>query len=116
MFGFSILYYTAFNVDDQSYRQVLTLINNFQLLLKLEILDKFRLLQTNNSNTKETATFSSLHQYRRNGSSHDLETLSIDLMTLAALCVQAFSLLMPHKLGHFRHSQMKHCRYHNIIR
>jgi len=43
-FGFSILYCTAFNVDDKSYRQVLTLINNSQLLLKLEILDKFRLV------------------------------------------------------------------------
>jgi hypothetical protein len=116
MFGFSIFYYTAFNFDDKSYRQVLTLINNFQLLLKLEILDKFRLLQTNDSNTKETATFSSLHRYRRNGSSHDLETLSVDLMTLTALRAQAFSLLMPHKLGHFHHSRMKHCCYHNIIR
>jgi hypothetical protein len=44
MFGFSILYCTAFTVDDKSYKQVLTLINNSQLLLKLEILDKFRLV------------------------------------------------------------------------
>jgi hypothetical protein len=42
-FGFSILLFTAFNVDDKSYRQVLTPVNNSQLLLKLEILDKFRL-------------------------------------------------------------------------
>ncbi len=35
---------TIFNVIDKSYRQVLTLINNSQLLLKLEILDKFRLV------------------------------------------------------------------------
>jgi hypothetical protein len=45
MFGFTILYCTVFNVDDKSYRQVLTPINNSQLLLKLEILDKFRLVQ-----------------------------------------------------------------------
>ncbi len=44
MFGFSILLFTAFNVDDKSYRQVLTPINNSQLLLKLKILDKFRLV------------------------------------------------------------------------
>jgi hypothetical protein len=44
MFGFAILYCTVFNVNDKSYRQVLTLINNSQLLLKLEILDKFRLV------------------------------------------------------------------------
>jgi hypothetical protein len=44
MFGFSILLFTAFNVDDNSYRQVLTPVNNSQLLLKLEILDKFRLV------------------------------------------------------------------------
>jgi hypothetical protein len=40
MLGFSILLFTVFNVDDKSYRQV----NNSQLLLKLEILDKFRLV------------------------------------------------------------------------
>ncbi len=44
MFGFTILYCTIFNVIDKSYRQVLTLINNSQLLLKPEILDKFRLV------------------------------------------------------------------------
>jgi hypothetical protein len=82
--GFSILYCTIFNVIDKSYRQVLTLINNFQLLLKLEILDKFRLLLTNGSKTKETATFSSLLLYRRNRNFHDLEPLSVDAMALAA--------------------------------
>ncbi len=44
MFGFSILYFTALNVVDKSYRQELTPDNNSQLLLKLEILDKFRLV------------------------------------------------------------------------
>ncbi len=44
MFGVSILLFTAFNVDDKFYRQVLTPVNNSQLLLKLEILDKFRLV------------------------------------------------------------------------
>ncbi len=44
MFGFSILNCIAFTVDDKSYKQVLTLINNSQLLLKLEILDEFRLV------------------------------------------------------------------------
>jgi hypothetical protein len=43
-FGFSILLFTAFNVDDKSYRQVLTPVNNAQRLLKLEILEKFRLV------------------------------------------------------------------------
>ena len=42
--GFSILLFTAFKVVDKSYRQVLTPVNNSQLLLKLEILDKFRLV------------------------------------------------------------------------
>ncbi len=62
MFGFSILYCTAFNDDDKSYGQVLTLINNSQLLLKLEI---YRQAQTcykpTVQTTKETATFSSLY-------------------------------------------------------
>jgi hypothetical protein len=44
MLGFTILYCTIFNVINKSYRQVLTMINNSQVLLKLEILDKFRLV------------------------------------------------------------------------
>ncbi len=44
MLGFSNLLFKAFNVDDKSYRQVLTPVNNSQLLLRLEILDKFRLV------------------------------------------------------------------------
>jgi len=44
MFGLQFFIRTIFNVVDKSYRQVLTLINNTQLLLKLEILDKFRLV------------------------------------------------------------------------
>jgi hypothetical protein len=85
--------YQIFNVFDKSYRQVLTLIDNSQLLLKLENSD---LLQTYSSNSKETATFSSWHLYRRNGSSHDL--LSVNAMTLAALRAQMFTLLAMHKL------------------
>jgi len=50
------------------------------------------LLQTNNSKTKETATFSSLLWYVSNGSFNDLEPLRIRAMTLAALRAQAFSL------------------------
>ncbi len=57
--------------------------------------------------TKETATFSNLHQYRRNGSSHDLETLS-------ALCMQAFTLLLP-KVQRFCRSRVKHCRYRRMF-
>jgi hypothetical protein len=65
-----------------------TLSNNSQLLLKLEILDKLRLT----TRTKKTATFSSLLQYGRNGSFDNLEPLRVDTMTLAALRAQAFSL------------------------
>jgi hypothetical protein len=52
MFGFTILYCSNFNVIDKSYREVLTLINNSQLLLKLEILDKFRLVTNQRFNDK----------------------------------------------------------------
>jgi hypothetical protein len=44
MFDFSILYLQLFNVIDKSYTQVLTPVNNSQLLLKLVILNKFRLV------------------------------------------------------------------------
>ncbi len=53
MFGFSILLFIAFNVDDKSYRQVLTPVNNTQLLLKPEILDKFRLVTNHKFKPKE---------------------------------------------------------------
>jgi hypothetical protein len=43
---------TILNVIDKSYRQVLTLINNSLLLLKLEILDKFRLVTNQRFNDK----------------------------------------------------------------
>ena len=52
MFGFTILYCTVFNVDDRSYRQVLTPVNNSQLLLKWEIIDKFRLVTNHESQHK----------------------------------------------------------------
>ncbi len=52
MFGFSILSFTAFNVIDISYKQVLIPVNKYQLLLKLEILDMLRLVTKHN--TKKT--------------------------------------------------------------
>ncbi len=61
MFGFPILYFTAFNVIDKSYRQVLTPVNNSQLLLKLEILDEFRLVTYYKIQHKETATLYLVH-------------------------------------------------------
>ncbi len=77
MFGFLIIYFTAFNVINKSYRQVLTTVNNAQLLLKLEILDKFRYY------AKKLATLSGSYQFFRNRSSHDLEPQSINIMMLA---------------------------------
>ncbi len=53
MLGFSILLFTAFNVIDKSYRQVLTSFNNSQLLLKLQILDKFILVTNHKNQHKE---------------------------------------------------------------
>jgi hypothetical protein len=93
--GFFKIYFKL-QVIYKSYRQVLTLSNNSQLLLKLEILDKLRLT----TKTKKIATFSSLLQYGRNGSFDNLEPLRIDAMTLAALRAQAFS-LGDAKLLHF---------------
>jgi len=57
------------------YRQVLTTINNFQLLLKLPILDKFRLAKFHKVQHKETkVSKTGINQFRRNESSHDLES------------------------------------------
>jgi hypothetical protein len=50
-----ILYFKL-QVIDKSYRQVLTPVNNSQLLLKLEIPDKLRLVTFLKTQHKETAT------------------------------------------------------------
>jgi hypothetical protein len=49
--GSSILYFRLY-VIDKSYRQVLTPDNNSQLLLKLEILDKFRIVTVQKNTTQ----------------------------------------------------------------
>ncbi len=73
----SILYFRL-QVIYKPYRQVLTLITNSQLLLKLEILYKLRLV------TKRKKTFNWFNLVRRNGSSRDLEPQSVDVTMLAA--------------------------------
>jgi len=50
-----ILYFRL-QVIHKSYRQVLTPVNNSQLLFKLEILDKLRLVTFHKLQHKETAT------------------------------------------------------------
>ncbi len=68
-----------------SNRQVLTPVNNSQLLLKLEILDKFRLVTFHKNVTQiNYYIITGLYQLRRNESSHDLEPQSINAMMLAA--------------------------------
>jgi hypothetical protein len=62
-----------------SYRQVLTPVNNFQLLLKLEILDKLRFATFHKRQHKESATLELVaYQFKRNASSHDLDSQSIE--------------------------------------
>jgi hypothetical protein len=51
-----ILFGWIFKVIHKSYRQVLTPVHNSQLLLKLKILDKFRLVTFHKIQHKETAT------------------------------------------------------------
>ncbi len=66
------------------YRQVLTPVNNSQLLLKLEILDKLRLVtfHKNTTQRKHNILTGSI-LFRRNGSSNDLEPQSVDVTMLA---------------------------------
>ncbi len=56
-----MLFYPHPKVIDKSYRQVLTTVNNSQLLLNLEILDKLRLVTFNKTQQKETATLKLVH-------------------------------------------------------
>ncbi len=76
--------YFRFQVNYKSYRQVLTPITNFQLLLKLEILDELRLVTFHKIQHKENTTFNWFNLDRRNRSSLDLEPQSIDITMLAA--------------------------------
>jgi hypothetical protein len=77
--------YFRLYVSNKSYRQVLTPVNNSQLLLKLEILDKFRLVTFHKNTTQRNYNIiTGSYQLRRNWSSHDLEPQSIDATPLAA--------------------------------
>jgi len=68
-----ILYFKL-QVIYKSYRQVLTPVNNSQLLLKLEILDKLRLVIFHkNTIQRKTQHLTGLILFRRSGSSRDLE-------------------------------------------
>jgi hypothetical protein len=76
------LYFRLY-VIDKSYRQVLTIINNSQLLLNLEILDKFRLVTFHKNTTQRNhKIITGSYQLRRNGNSHDLEPQTINTMML----------------------------------
>ncbi len=83
MAGSSIIY-IRLQVIYKSYRQVLTLIANSQLLLKQLILDKLRLVAFYKIQHKEIQHFNWLVLDRRNGNSLDLEPQSVNITTLAA--------------------------------
>jgi hypothetical protein len=70
--AYSVFYFQLF---DKSYRQVLTPVNNSQLLLKLAILDKFRLATFHGMTTQKKLQYKTgLHWFRRNESSRDLDS------------------------------------------
>jgi len=65
------------HIIDKSYRQVLTPINNSQHLLKLEILDKLRLVTFHNrQHTGKWNVRTGSNQFKRNTSSHHLDSLN----------------------------------------
>jgi hypothetical protein len=69
----------------KSYRQVLTPVNYSQLLLKLEILDKFRLVTFHTMATQRKCNvITGSYQLRRNESSFDLDSQSIEMKMLIA--------------------------------
>ncbi len=70
-------------VIDKSYRQVLTPVNNSQLLLKLEILDKIRLVTFHTTETQRKChVVTGSYQFRRNESSHDLDSQCVKMKML----------------------------------
>ena len=84
MFGFSILYNKAFNVIDKFIRQV-DPSQQFSAPFKA---GNSRQVQTcykiQNTAQRKLATLSGSYQFRRNGSSPNLEPQSMDVMMLAA--------------------------------
>jgi hypothetical protein len=80
----SSIFYFRLQVTYKSFRQVLTPITNFQLLLKLEIIDKLRLVTFHKTQHKENTTFNWFNLNRRNVSSLDLEPQSINITIMAA--------------------------------
>ncbi len=69
MFGYSI-----FDVIDKPYRQVLTPFINSQLLLKLVILDKFRLVTFHSLATQRKPLHKTgSYRFRKNESCNDLD-------------------------------------------
>jgi hypothetical protein len=74
-FGLLQMLYFHSNVIGKSYKQVLTPFNNSQLLLKLEIPDKFRLVTLHATATQRKLQHETvLHQFRRNEGSRDLDS------------------------------------------
>ncbi len=69
----------------KSCRQVLTPVNNSQLLLELEILDKLRLVTLHTTAAQRNCNIiTGWYQFRRNESSHDLDSQSVKMNTLIA--------------------------------
>ncbi len=80
---FGWIFNIVFQALGKSYRQVLTPVNNSQLLLYQEILDKFRIVTFHKIQYKENKMFNWFKLFRRNTSSRDLETQSIDITMLS---------------------------------
>ncbi len=75
LFGVVPINVFQLSVIYKSYRQVLTPIHNSQLLLKLPMLDKFRLATLHKTATQRNYTIKTgINQFGRNESSHDLES------------------------------------------
>jgi hypothetical protein len=69
----------------KSYRQVPIPVNNSQLFLKLKILDKLRLVTFHKMATQRKCNIiTGWYQFRRNESSHDLDSKSIEMKMLVA--------------------------------
>ncbi len=74
-FGLSSDSFFKLSVIYKLYRLVLTPVNNSQLFLKLEILDKFRLVTFHTMATQRKCNIRiGSYQLKRNQSSHDLDS------------------------------------------
>jgi hypothetical protein len=110
LFGLSLLDVFLHGVIYMSYIQALTPIHNSQLLLKMPILNKFRLAMFHKSATQRNYSIKTcINQFRRNESSRDRE---INCTVRRRVSLKCEPFLQCHLSFGIFAGRVKQCHYH----